>query len=155
LLSGAGGQGGGGTGGGGGCDHSAPDTCDAPQEINSIDGDTGNDTRTLTGTTSAWFKVFVNEGSNFSNQLSYTATLVSPPGMIFRLFAYTGDSRMTQCLGTAIQATGMPPSVSATWPDNFGSDDGIWVSFEVRYESGQQCDPAPKWTLTVQGHTNP
>jgi hypothetical protein len=28
------------------------------------------------------------------------------------------------------------------------------VGFEVRYISGEACNPAPEWTLTVQGHTN-
>lgn len=144
-----------GAGGGGGCDHSAPDTCDTAQEITSIAGDDGNDTRTLTGTTSAWFKVFVNDVSNFASNESYTATLVSPPGMVFRLFAYTGDGMMTNCLGAAVQGTGMPPSVTDSWPDSFGPDDSKWISLEVRYESGQVCNPMPKWTLTVQGNTKP
>jgi hypothetical protein len=98
--------------------------------------------------------VFVEDVTNFASNESYTATLVSPPGMIFRLFAYTGDSMMTNCLGAAIQGTGMPPSVSAQWPDDLGGD-SKWISLEVRYESGQQCSPAPKWTLTVKGNTNP
>ena len=120
-----------------------------------IDGDTGSDTRMVTGTTSAWFKVFVHEAYIFSSKISYTATLVSPPGMVFRLFAYMGDGMMTKCLGAAIQGTGMPPSVSDSWDDNANVQDGRWISLEVRYESGQQCNPAPKWTLTVKGNTNP
>src|SRR5688572_21177355 len=46
-----------GAGGGGGCDYSASDTCLMPVELTSIDGDQGNETRTVSGTTSAWFKV--------------------------------------------------------------------------------------------------
>jgi hypothetical protein len=125
-----------------------------PVELTSIDGDAGSDTRTVSGTTSAWFKVFVNDVTNFASNESYTATLVSPPGMVFRLFAYTGDGMMTKCLGTAIPGVGMPLTVSAQWSDGLG-DDSRWISLEVRYESGQECNPAPKWTLTVKGNTNP
>lgn len=75
--------------------------------------------------------------------------------MVFRLFAYPGDGNGYDCLGTTVPGAGVPSSVTDTWSDSFGSDDGRWIGLEVRYESGQQCNPAPKWTLTVEGHTNP
>ena len=151
--SGQGSGGAGGGGGAGGCSFTSSDTCINAAELPSIHGDTGSDTRTVKGSTSAWFKVLVVEDSNFSNGLSYTASLVSPPGFLFQLFAYEGDSAVPNCLGEAHVAVGSPPSVSNAWNDNFGSDDDRWISFEVRYISGQVCDPAPEWTLTVQGHT--
>jgi hypothetical protein len=43
--------------------------------------------------------------------------------------------------------------VSSSWSDVAFSDDDRWISFEVRYISGEVCDPAPEWTLTVTGHT--
>ena len=97
----------------------------------------------------------VQEGSNFKTQLSYTATLVSPPGMLFQLFAYTGDATQLNCLADAEVAFGDPPSISLTWPDDYGSDDSTWFSLEVRYIDGELCNPAPQWTLTVKGHTSP
>jgi hypothetical protein len=149
---GAGGAGGAG-GGSGGCDHSAPDTCLTAVEIPSIVGDQNNDTRMQKGTTAAWFKVLVKEASGLSNQMSYTATLVSPPGMVFKLFAYTGTSSMPNCSASAEVAPGDPPSITSVWADKFNFDDGRWITFEVRYISGEVCSPQPSWTLTVKGHT--
>jgi hypothetical protein len=151
TSTGAGGSGAGGSG----CDFSTEETCAMATEITSIDGDQNSDTRTVKGTTSAWYMVQVKEASLLIKQVSYTATLVSPPGMVFKLFAYTGDATMLDCLGEAEPGVGNPPSVTGIWPDNFGPDDSAWISLEVRYISGDVCDPALQWTLTVQGHTNP
>lgn len=152
--SGSGGAGGGGGAGGSGCDHSTSQTCVGAMELSSINGDTGSDTRTVKGTKAAWFKVLVHEDSLLSNSLSYTATLIPPPGLVFQLFAFEGDGSSPNCLGEALVAVGDPPSVSGSWSDAFASDDDRWIGFEVRYISGEACDPAPEWTLTVKGHTN-
>jgi hypothetical protein len=142
-----------GAGGAGGCDHSSTKTCVTAVELPSFPGDEDGDARTVKGTKAAWFKVLVTEGSSFSNDLSYTATLISPPGLVFQLFAFNGDGAMPNCLGEALVAVGNPPSVSSKWPDNSGPDDQRWITFEVRYISGEVCDPAPEWTLSVKGHT--
>jgi hypothetical protein len=147
------GQGGGGGAGGSECSFTSSDSCLNAVELPSIHGDTDSDMRTKTGTTSAWFKVLVTEDSNLIKALSYTATLVSPPGFVFELFAYEGNGSVPDCLGDALLALGNPPSVSGTWSDKAGSEDQRWISLEVRYISGQVCEPAPEWTLTVQGHT--
>lgn len=154
-----GGAGGGGAGGGGGtggseplCDYDAPNTCTAATEIEAIDGDTGSDVRTLNGITSKWFKLRINEGSNLINDLSYVVTLKSPPGMDFDLYEYVGDGAATNCLGSAIHAMGDPESVSDAWSDSIGTDNGRWISLEVRYISGSACGADAKWTLTAEGH---
>jgi hypothetical protein len=153
------GTGGGGTGGGGGaggsepaCDYGAPNTCAMPTEIEAVDGDTGSDVRTLSGTTSKWFKVHINEGSIIINDFKYQVILQSPPGMDFDLYEYVGDGAATNCLGNAIHAMGDPESVSDSWSDTIGVDDGRWLSLEVRYISGSACGADAKWTLTVKGH---
>ena len=153
------GAGGGGAGGGGGtggseplCDYDAPNTCTAATEIEAIDGDTGSDVRTLSGITSKWFKLRINEGSNLINDLSYVVTLKSPPGMDFDLYEYVGDGAATNCLGNAIHAMGDPESVSDAWSDSIGTDNGRWISLEVRYISGSACGADAKWTLTAEGH---
>jgi hypothetical protein len=128
--------------------------CSTAVEMPSVDGDTGSDTRTVSGWTSAWYKVLISEGSNFSNDLSYTATLTSPPGMLYQLFVYTGDSSMPKCLVNPVQGAGTPATVKDGWSDSLGTDDSTWITLEVRYASGDECNPPPKWTLTVQGHTN-
>lgn len=155
--SGSGGSGGEGGSGGGGpaCDYSAPNTCLAPTELEQIAGDGGSDVRTVNGTTSKWFKVLVHDPVNVGNSNeSYTATLKSPPGMDFDLYEYTGDSTGINCLGNAVHAMGDPEFVSGSWSDGFGNDDK-WISLEVRYISGQGCGAEAKWTLTVEGNTNP
>jgi hypothetical protein len=111
--------------------------------------------RTATGSTSKWFKVLVHDPVNlgFDNE-SYTATLQSPAGMDFDLFAYDGDASAPDCFAAAVQAAGNPESITESWSDGLGNDDR-WITLEVRYVSGQLCGAAAKWTLTVEGHTSP
>jgi hypothetical protein len=144
-----------GTGGGPACDYDAPEMCANAEELPSINGDTGNDLRVVKGTTSRWFAINVQEGSNFSNQLSFTATLDVPPGMIYALFVYSGDAANPDCLAVPFQGDGSPPAVSLYWGDTFGSDDGLWFAIEVRYQQGSLCGNAAEWTLSVEGHTIP
>ena len=148
--SGSGGQGGGGAGS---CDPSPAQTCITAIELPSFDGDADGEPSTAKGTKAAWYKVLVTEDSLLSKDLSYTATLVSPPGLVFQLFAFNGNASTPNCLAEALVAVGNPPSVTSTWEDVFNSDDDKWITFEVRYISGEVCDPAPEWTLTVTGHT--
>jgi hypothetical protein len=142
-----------GTGGGPACDYSAPNDCAGAVELTSINGDTGDDIRTVTGTTAKWFKVLVVEGSNLATGLSYTATLASPPGIVWDLYMYPGDGSGPNCFADVILASGTPESFHDSWSDNFGSVDDRWVTFEVRYVSGAACGAAAKWTLTVEGNT--
>jgi hypothetical protein len=146
-------SGSGGQGGADGCDHSATQTCITAIELPGFYGDADGEPSTAKGTKAAWYKVLITEDSILSKDLSYTATLVSPPGMVFQLFAFNGDATTPNCLGEALVAVGDPPSVSSSWSDVAFSDDDRWISFEVRYISGEVCDPAPEWTLTVTGHT--
>lgn len=125
--------------------------------MSAVDGDRNNDTRTLKGTTSKWFKVLVNEAvSSIISypQLSYTATLTAPLGMDFDLFEYDGTFSAPSCSGNPKHATGTPESVTDTWGDTLGGEDTRWLTLEVRYISGEMC-PSDPWTLTVKGHTHP
>jgi hypothetical protein len=138
------------------CDYSSPDTCDMAIALAQIDGDQNDDVRTEKGTTSKWFMIYVHEASTKSEQVSYTASLVSPPGVNFDLFVYPGDGNGPKCLSDPLKAMGSPQSVTQTWPDQGGHDDSMWISLEIRYISGSSdtCPPAP-WTLKVEGHTKP
>jgi hypothetical protein len=143
--------------GGSGCDYAALNTCPSSEQMSPVDGDQNNDTRTLKGTTSKWFKVLVNEAvSSLISypQLSYTATLTTPPGMDFDLFEYDGSFSTPSCSGNPKHATGNPESVTDTWGDTLAAEDTRWLTLEVRYISGEMC-PSDPWTLTVKGHTNP
>jgi hypothetical protein len=101
--------------------------------------------------------VLVNDSIAFSigGTESYTATLVSPPGMAFDLYAYTGDANAPNCLASAVLAGGSPETVSDSWPDVAIQDDNRWITLEVRSVSGQPCTPGAMWTLTVVGNTTP
>jgi hypothetical protein len=143
--------------GGSDCDYEALNTCPTSDTLSAVDGDQNNDTRTIKGTTSKWHKVLVNEAvSSIISypQLSYTATLATPPGMDFDLFVYNGSFSTPSCSGSPKHASGNPESVNDTWGDTVGDEDTRWLTLEVRYISGEMC-PSDPWTLTVKGHTNP
>ena len=142
-----------GTGGGPACDYSAPNDCAGALQLTSVNGDTGDDIRTLTGTTARWVKVLVAEGSNLDTGLSYTVTLDSPAGVVWDLYVYPGDGSGPNCFADVTLASGNPESFHDAWPDSFGSVDDRWVTFEVRHVSGTACGAAAKWTLTVEGNT--
>jgi hypothetical protein len=139
------------TGTGSTCDFSSPNTCDQALEISAIDGDTGSDKRSVSGSSSKWFKLYVHEGSNLINGMSFTVTLQSPPGMDYDLYVYQGDASMPNCFATPTHALGDPETFMDSWSDSFGSDDSRWYILEVRYISGMDC--TSKWTLTVSGNT--
>ena len=143
--------------GGTDCDYQPLNTCPTSDTLSAVDGDQNNDTRTVKGITSKWFKVLVNEAvSSLISypQLSYTATLATPPGMDFDLFEYDGSVSTPSCSGSPKHASGSPESVTDTWGDTLTVDDTRWLTLEVRYISGEMC-PSDPWTLTVKGHTNP
>lgn len=154
------GEGGGGQGGGGGggeaCDHGSP-VCASAGTLPEVRGDEGNDFSSATGETSAFFHVYVSESVSDPfdyPQLSYTAQLVSPPGVDYDLYVYTGNDGGPNCQATPVKGvtSGSAKVVTDTWGDSPGSEDGTWITVEVRYVSGSACDA---WSLTVFGHTDP
>lgn len=160
-AGGGGGEGGAGAGGGGGgqvtnCDFDAPLPCTISGELPQIKGDDGNDVRTETGTTSKWFHVYVEESVSdlFSYpDLSYTVTLSYPQYMDYDLYVYTGSTSGPNCAASSVKGTGAPEQVHDSWNDSAGSEDGTWITIEVRYVSGDSCTAADGWTLTVAGNT--
>lgn len=86
---------------------------------------------------------------------SYTVTLESPPGMLFDLYVYAGDSNAPNCLAAAVSGTGSPESFTGQWGDSFGTDDNRWIAFEVRSVSNMPCTSSAEWKLTVVGNTMP
>jgi hypothetical protein len=122
----------------------------------SIAGDIGNDQQGATGTTSKWFAIEVMEKNDLPVSLSFKATLSSPPGITFQLFAYKGSGNGTNCSATPIAGAGSPSVVDKSWSDNWGSDDSTWYVLEVRHISGGEnatCDPAAKWVLSIVGNS--
>jgi hypothetical protein len=163
---GLGGEGGaGGEGGEGGqppgCVYDSPNLCATAEALGSLAGDENAPAKTASGTTSKWFKIHITEevSSIFEEDLSYTVTLGSPANMDFDLFVHQGpQDGNPDCQATAKKGTasGNDETVSASWDDDQGfggEDDSLWLSIEVRYISGMECDAAATWNLSIKGHT--
>jgi hypothetical protein len=119
-------------------------------------GDENNDVLTVTGVGSKWFEVYVAEcvSSLISYpDLSFTAIIDSPPGMNYDMYVYKGDDGGPNCSAAPTKASGVPERVMDGWGDSMGSEDGTWLSIEVRYVSGTDCEPTDTWTLRVEGNT--
>jgi hypothetical protein len=154
VDGGAGGQGGSGAGdasGPGSC-HDAPHPCTEAEDLGAINGDQGSMTVTATGSTSRWLALNVAEISYNSRNVSYRATLTSPPGVDWDLYVYNGTVDGFDCAAQPTVASGDPETVYKTWSDENGVDDSRIIGFEVRWVSGEACVDAAAWTLTVEGH---
>jgi hypothetical protein len=132
-----------------------PGACGAPLAAGQVSGDTSSAIVTISGATSRWVKIRVNEDDNgiVGSKLKVRATLTSPAGMNFDLFRY--DGAPGQCVTPDASATttgvdGIDYSFGEGIVPN-GSDDSKDVYYEVRYVSGT-CPPAGSWTLTFQGN---
>lgn len=157
---GSGGQGG--VGGSGMiCDYTAPNTCTSATQLSAIAGDENEPPVVVTGDTSMWVAIHVQEkvGSILEEDLSYTVSLVSPTGMDYDLMVHQGPQEGSpDCGATAQQgqSQGNAEVVHNSWDDDFGflgEDDSVWLSIEVRHVSGSECGPDAEWTLTITGHT--
>ncbi len=133
-----------------------PGACGAALAAGQVSGDTSSAVVTISGATSRWVKIRVNEDDNgpFGQKLSVRATLTSPAGMNFDLFRY--DDAPGQCTTPNASATtagvdGIDYSFGEGGVFSNGSDDGKDVYYEVRYVSGT-CPPAGNWTLSFQGY---
>ena len=73
------------------CVYDAPNTCQTGTSLGTVGGDNGG-TQVVTGKTSQWFVVYVEEqdSSIIETDLSYTVSLQSPPGMDFNLVVHQG-----------------------------------------------------------------
>lgn len=160
-AGGMGGMGAGGMMGTGGmmneCDFSNPLTCQTAQVLSAVSGDDGG-TVSATGTASRWFHVHILEtnSSIFEEDLSYTVTLASPPGMVYDLVVHQGpQDGNVNCNATPMYGQGgAVQTVSNSWDDDQGlggEDDSLWLAIEVFYVSGDDC--VTPWQLTVQGGT--
>ncbi len=140
----------------GSCTFAASDACATAQMLPSVAGDTGHDHQSTTGASSAWIAIEVTESNDLPVSLSYKATLTSPPGIEYQLFAYDGSKNGTNCGANPKAGSGSPSVVDESWSDNWGSDDSKWIVLEVRHISGGEnaaCDPTATWTLSVDGNS--
>ena len=85
--------------------------------------------------------------------MKLTATLTSPPGSTFEIYAYLGSSPgVVEC--TTVEQAGSGGMLSFEWGETGGiangSDDSRMVTLEVRYVSGT-CPSGQTWTLSAHG----
>ena len=119
-----------------------------------VNGDTGADVVSKTGTTSAWFSVTVSEGDAGLFGLvdqKFTVTLQSPPGMNFDLYVHSSPCGGA-LYGQAKGGVGAADVVASGWNETLGTDDSRTVLLEVRYVSGTACASSATWNLKVEGN---
>jgi hypothetical protein len=140
------------------CTATAP--CASAADLGAVSGDTGADVLSAQGTTSAWFRVMVDENDNglAGVKLLASATLDSPAGANFDLYLYVGSAGAQECSAVSAQSTQTSGSDSAgvSFGESGvlanGSKDSRYVTVEVRHVSGT-CASNAKWTLTFKGNT--
>jgi hypothetical protein len=140
------------------CVATAP--CASAGDLGAVSGDTGADVLSAQGTTSAWFRVMVNENDNGIDgvKLRASATLDSPAGANFDLYLYVGSSGAQECSAVSAQSTGTSgtDTASVSFGESGvlanGSKDSRYVTVEVRHVSGT-CASNAKWTLSFKGNT--
>ena len=141
------------------CDFTAPEICDGAEPLPAIAGDEGNPTATRNGHTNKWFKIHIEEQDSGigGEDLSYTVSLTSPPGVVYSLKVYPGgEDGPADCNAGVVNGTGTPPSVHDSWDDDQGfggEDDSKWLIIEITHVSGELCSSSDNWTLLVQGNT--
>jgi len=117
--------------------------------LESISGDTGSESQTLSGVADQWYQIDITEDdTGFSGVgLSVTLTLQPPDGVDYDLRVYQGS-----CDASAQSSTiggSASDSVTLAWDDGWGSDTTT-LFVHVDYYSGDSCEP---FTLTIEGNT--
>jgi hypothetical protein len=137
----------------------SPDTCNASAtSLGSVAGDVSGSPVGASGYTSEWLRLDETEqdSSIVGHPMIFTATLTSPPGMNYDLYAYLGSSigdvQCTNPKGQSTNTTGTD-QVSFQWGEGAianGVDDSATVMIEVRWVSGA-CTTTQNWSLSAHG----
>jgi hypothetical protein len=160
--TGAGGSEGGSPDSGGGDSCTYTNACAAPTMMGMIAGDESGATLTASGSAAQWLAVDMLEedSSALAVPMKITATLTSPAGANYDLYAYLGPSGTTTIECTTVKASstngaGQVDTVSFEWGETGtfanGVDDSAMVTLEVRYVSGP-CTANDAWSLSLHGH---
>jgi len=149
--------------GGGALCSTSPDQCVASAtSLGSVAGDQSGATVAASGYTSEWLRLDETEqdSSPAAKPMIFTATLTSPPGMNYDLYAYLGPSGSVgtpECATAKGQSTnpaGEQDQVTFQWGETGtfanGSDDSATVMIEVRWVSGA-CSTSQNWSLSAHG----
>ncbi len=140
-----------------------PDQCAASAtSLGSVAGDESGSAVAASGYTSEWLRLDETEqdSSPAGKPMIFTATLTSPPGMNYDLYAYLGASgavgsaECTAVKGQSTNPAGEQDQVSFQWGETGtfanDSDDSATVMIEVRWVSGA-CSTAQNWSLSAHG----
>ena len=129
--------------------------------LGSVSGDTGSGHLQTGGMKPGWVKVRVTEDDEGigGTSMRVRAVLQAAAGTDFSLFAYLNPgSDVQECSSSSIfsmNPAGQLEEVSLEWGETGwtanGKDDDRWVTFEVRYVSGD-CLNAGMWKLDVYGN---
>jgi hypothetical protein len=141
----------------------SPDQCVASAtSLGSVAGDESGATVSASGYTSEWLRLDETEqdSSPTAKAMIFTATLTSPPGMNYDLYAYLGPSgsvgtpECTTVKGQSTNPAGEQDQVTFQWGETGtfanGSDDSATVMIEVRWISGA-CSTSQNWSLSAHG----
>jgi hypothetical protein len=136
-------------------------TCPTAMSIGGVAGDEGSPDLSASGDAPTWlkFQVAENSSSVIGENLSFTATLISPPGTDYDLFVFRGPPGGASGCGGAQGSSanaGSSDSVSMDWGEGGvanNADDGTTIAVEIRAKA-DMCMPGVEWTLTVEGDTN-
>ena len=132
--------------------------CTTAMVLGVVSGDENSDTLHASGSEPTWvtFRVTENNEDISGEALSFMATLTSPPGYDFDLYAYRGsEGGMSGCGGVSDESTGvgMLDVVDMNWGEGAvanGGDESAWVALQIEVKNGM-CDPTAEWTLEVEG----
>jgi hypothetical protein len=138
------------------------DMCASAMMLGTVSGDSGNVKLTASGYRSAWYRVRVTEDNSSVGGLSLrvAAKLTSPASPMFDVFVYvnTGSDQIECATTTGTTSTaGMTKTVRAEWGEGTfsnGSEDGRYVSIEVRPLSSSGCASTAMWQLEIEGNWN-
>jgi len=142
----------------------SPDQCVAgATSLGSVAGDETGATVSASGYTSEWLRLDETEqdSSPIGQAMIFTATLTSPPGMNYDLYAYLGASggvgniECTTIKGQSTNPAGEIDQVTFQWGETTGgiangNDDSATVMIEVRWVSGA-CSTTQNWSISAHG----
>jgi hypothetical protein len=141
----------------------SPDQCVASAtSLGSVAGDESATAVAASGYTSEWLRLDETEqdSSPIGKPMIFTATLTSPPGLNYDLYAYLGASggvgniECTAVKGQSTNPAGEQDQVTFQWGETGGiangTDDSATVMIEVRWISGA-CSTSQNWSLSAHG----
>jgi hypothetical protein len=143
---------------GGGMACANVDSCNAATVLGTVSGDETSPLLHASGSEPTWvtFQVTENNDGLTGESVSFKATLTSPVGYDFDLYAFRGsDGGTTGCGGVTDESTavGELDLVSMSWGEGGvanGGDESAWVALQIEVKNGI-CDPTLEWTLEVEG----